>query len=49
MMLQTFLHSHDADHLTRAADDRIVNVEQTVTEMMTMMAKVLKAIGVKEN
>ena len=39
----------DADHLARTADDRIVKVEQTVTEMRTMMAEVLKAIGVKEN
>ena len=33
----------DADHLTRAADRG-----ESVTEMRTMMAKVLKALGVKE-
>ena len=40
----------NTDHLTRAADDhdRIGKVEETVTEMRTMMAKVLNAVGVKE-
>ena len=42
------LKAVDADHLARAADERIDKVENSVTEMKTMMTKMLKAVGVKE-
>ena len=38
----------NADHLARAVEDRVEKVEESVTEMKTMMAKVLRAMGVKE-